>query len=175
MSPFPTVAPSDRGSPPTCGNMRTLRRLLPLSASFGCPLSADTLRSPLFSAVQGKGTSLDGSEDFDNPALPSVLTGLIYARSSQTSQVPDSTLYTHAPLYDPGWPDDTTATGCPGCCLPPAWRASASHDYTTFQGSMTQPAYLLLLCFTVILAASRAEFATDLLAGIGRVGISPTG
>jgi len=27
MSPFPTVAPSDRGSPPTGGTMRTLRRL----------------------------------------------------------------------------------------------------------------------------------------------------
>ena len=40
---------------------------------------------------------------------------------------------------------------------------------------MTQPAYLLPLCFTVRLAASRAEFATGLLTGVGRVGLAPTG
>jgi hypothetical protein len=61
------------------------------------------------------------------------------------------------------------------CGLPPNWRASASHDCTTFQGSMTQPAYLLPLCFTVILTASRAEFATGLPAGVDRVGLAPTG
>ena len=61
------------------------------------------------------------------------------------------------------------------CGLPPCWRASASHDSTTFQGSITQPAYWLLLCFTVILTASRAEFATGLLTGIGRMGLAPTG
>ena len=71
--------------------------------------------------MQGRGTSLHGSEDFDDPALPSVMTGLIYARSSLISQVPDSTLYTHAPLSDPGWPGDTTASECrrvlPSACL----------------------------------------------------------
>ena len=59
-----------------------------------------------------RGTSLNGSEDFDNPALPSVLTGLIHARSSQISQVPDSTLETHAPLSAPGWPGNITASEC---------------------------------------------------------------
>jgi hypothetical protein len=120
MSPFPTAAPSDRGSPPTRGNMRTLRLLLPLSTSFGCPLSADTLRFPVVLYRARRETPLHGSEDFDDPALPSVLTGLIHARSSQISQVPDSTLYTHAPLYDPGWPDDTTASQSRRV-LPSAW------------------------------------------------------
>jgi hypothetical protein len=59
------------------------------------------------------------------------------------------------------------------CGLPRACIASASHDSTPFQDSMTRPAYLLLLCFTVRLAASRAEFATGLLTGFGRVGLTP--
>ncbi|MCP4286586.1 MAG: hypothetical protein GY792_19425 [Gammaproteobacteria bacterium] len=40
-------------------------------------------------------------------ALPDAST-----RSRQTSQVPESTLCTHAPLSDPGWLDDTTVTEC---------------------------------------------------------------
>ena len=76
-----------------------LRRLLPLSASPGCPLSADTVRFPVHSLPsKGWGTSLDGSEDFVAPALPAGLTGLIHARSAQISQVPESTLCTHALL-----------------------------------------------------------------------------
>jgi hypothetical protein len=122
LSPFPTVAPSDCGSPPTSGTMKTLRRLLPLSASSGCPLSADTSRFPVCSVSLRVSKNAPGdSEDVDNPALPPCLTGLCHARSSQTSQVPESTQCTHAPLSDPGWLGDTTVTQClqvlPSACL----------------------------------------------------------
>ena len=122
MSPFPTVAPSDSGSPPTSGTMKTLRRLLPLSASSGCPLSADTSRFPVVLCRSGsRGTPLTTRKMFDVPALPSCVTGLFHARGSQTSQVPESTLCTHAPLSDPGWLVDTTVTEChrvlPSACL----------------------------------------------------------
>ena len=61
------------------------------------------------------------------------------------------------------------------CGLPLSWTASASHDFTTFQGSITQPAYSRHACFTVRLAASRARVATGLLTGVDRVGLAPTG
>jgi len=113
MSPFPTVAPPDSGSPPTDGTMKTLRRLLPLSASSGCPLSANTSRFPVVLCRAGyRGTPLTTRKILDVPALPSCCTGLCYTRSLQTSQVPESTLCTHAPLSDPGWLVDTTVTEC---------------------------------------------------------------
>ncbi len=59
--------------------------------------------------------------------------------------------------------------------LPLHWTTSASHNFTTFQGSMTQPASSLHACFTVRLAASRTRVATVLLTGVGRVGLAPTG
>ncbi len=47
-SPFPTVAPLGIGSPPTHGTMGHSDFCPSLSASSGCPLSADTSRCPCF-------------------------------------------------------------------------------------------------------------------------------
>jgi hypothetical protein len=176
MSPFPTVAPSDRGSPPTCGTMKTLRRLLPLSASFGCPLSADTSRFPVVLYRTGdRRTPLATRKIFDVPALPSCCTGLFLARGSQTSQVPESTLCTHAPLFDPGWLDTTTVTEChrvlPSACLE---RVGFPRLYN-FSGFDDAACVLATTVLHAYPHGSRAEFATDLLTGFGRVGLAPTG
>ncbi len=113
MSPFPTVAPSDRGSPPTSGTMRTLRRLLSLLGLLRLSLVSRYLAVPRCSvSLRVSGNALATRKIFDVPALPSCYTGLCHARSSQTSQVPESTLCTHAPLFDPGWLDNTTVTKC---------------------------------------------------------------
>jgi hypothetical protein len=48
MSPFPTVAPSDCGSPPTGGTMRTLRRLSSRLGFLRLSLVSRYLAVPLF-------------------------------------------------------------------------------------------------------------------------------
>ena len=77
--------------------------------------------------------------------------------------------------YDTVWPLGTTAIRCREAWPSAQCTASASHDLTTFQGSMTRPTYLLLLYFTRRLTTSRAEFATNSLAGVCWVGLAPTG
>ncbi len=47
---------------------------------------------------------------FGHPALLRLLDRDCSSRRGQISQVPESTLCTLAPLYDPGWLDDTTVT-----------------------------------------------------------------
>ena len=77
MSPFPTVAPSDRGSPPTGGTMRTLRRL---SSRFGLLRLSLVSRylavSLLFCVMRGlRDTSPLTTGSIGHPALPHGLTG----------------------------------------------------------------------------------------------------
>ena len=68
-----------------------------------------------------RGTAPPFIRSFWSSGAPSLPYRLVSSRGRQTSQVPESTLYTHAPLSDPGWLDDTTATEClrvlPSACL----------------------------------------------------------
>jgi hypothetical protein len=132
--------------------------------------------SPLFCVAQGirERPWRPGRFWMSRLSRPAV-TGLIHARGSQTSQVPESTLCTHAPLSDPGWLVDTTVTEChrvlPSACLhgvgfPQLYNISGFNDAAC------------VLATTVLHGdprGSRAEFATSLLTGVGWVGIAPTG
>ncbi len=57
-------------------------------------------------------------------------------------------MYACPALTTPAGPTTPPPLSAARYCLPPGMTTSASHGYTTFQGSITQPAYLLLLCFT---------------------------
>ena len=80
MSPFPTVAPSNSGSPPTYGTMKTLRRLSsPLGLLRRCPepveglsLVSRYLADSLFSAslVVSGNQHHKKPGDVGQPALP---------------------------------------------------------------------------------------------------------
>ena len=177
MSPFPTVAPSDRGSPPTSGTMRTLRRLLsPLGLLRLSLVSRYLAVSLLFCVVDGlRDTSPPTAGRFGHPAPPYCLTGIFQQGVNRPPRFLTQPCIRMPRSLTPAGPVTPPPLSAVECCLPPAWRASASHNYPTFQGSITQPAYWLPLCFTVRLTASRAEFATGLLAGVGRVGLAPTG
>ena len=177
MSPFPTAAPSDRGSPPTSGTMRTLRHL---SSRFGLlrlSLVSRYLVVSLFFCVSFglRETSPNDTGRSGHPAPPSCLTGNLQQgvdRPPRFLALP----CVHMPRsLTPAGSMTPPPLSLIEYCLPPDWTASASHDFTTFQGSITQPAYLLHTCFTVRLTASRARVATGLLTGVGRMGLAPTG
>lgn len=91
--PFPTVAPLGLGSPPTPGTMGhsdvcCLSRPPPVVPCQPIPCG-----SPLFSIIPGIRERPAMTRKISCiPALPSCLTGLLHARSSQTSQVPEPTL-----------------------------------------------------------------------------------
>jgi hypothetical protein len=177
VSPFPTVAPSDRGSPPTNGTMRTLRRLSSRFSLLRLSLVSRYLAVSLFSvlwAVSGTRHRTQPGE-FGHPALPHDLTGHLQQGVDRPPRFLNQPCVHMPRSKTPAGLKPPPSLSRLRCCLPHKCKASASHDYTTFQDSMTQPAYLLLLCFTVLLTASRAEFATGLLTGFGRVGLSPTG
>ncbi len=177
MSPFPTVAPSDSGSPPTRGRMRTLRRLSSRLGLLRLSLVSRDLAVPLFSlwAVVAEEPHHNSPGACDHPALPPVLTGNIHRGVDRAPRFLNQPCVRMPRSQTPAGSMTPPSLSAAECCLPHQFIASASHDYTTFQDSMTQPAYLLLLCFTLILTASRAEFATDLLTGFGRMGLAPTG
>jgi hypothetical protein len=177
MSPFPTVAPSDSGSPPTAGTMRTLRRLSSLLGLLRLSLVSRYLAVSLFSVLWAVSGTHHHSQPgrFGHPALPSCLTGSLQQGVDRPPRFLNQPCVHMPRSKTPAGSMTPPSLSAIECCLPHKLIASASHDYTTFQDSMTQPAYLLLLCFTVILTASRAEFATGLLTGFGRVGITPTG
>jgi hypothetical protein len=187
MSPFPPVAPSDRGAPPTDATMRTLRRL---SSRFGFLRVSLVSRVPCgvpgFWVVGGlRDTSPLTTGRFGHPALPSCLTGKYrhgVNRPPRRCPEPVEGFLNQPCLPRPRSQTEPVLSGVEGagsttppplrtvkCCLPHPCNASALGDSPTFQDAMrcpepvegTQPASLLLLCFTVILAASRAEFATD--------------
>ena len=177
MPPFPTVAPSDRGSPPTGGTMRALRRLSSRLGFLRLSLVRRYLAVPLFfCAADGRrrtAPSEAGRNGYSgSPSRPYRICQRGVDRPPRFLNQPCVRMpRSQTPAGSTIPPSLSTIE----CCLPHKCKASALHDYTTFQDSMTQPAYLLLLCFTVILAASRAEFATSLLTGFGWVGITPTG
>ena len=110
-----------------------------------------------------------------SPGSPSLPDRESSTRSRQTSQVPESTLCTHAPLFDPGWLNNTTATQCrrvlPSACLE---RVGFPQLYN-FSGFYHAACVLATTVLHAYPCGSRAEFATDLLAGFGRVGLAPTG
>lgn len=85
----------------------------PVSASSGCTLSANTLRCHCFLGY-GRSQGHITTHNCENwsPGSPFLLDRESSTRSRQTSQVPESTLCTHAPLLEPGWLDDTTVTEC---------------------------------------------------------------
>jgi hypothetical protein len=85
-------------------------------------LSADTLWCPCFLGdARSQGHVTAHNREHWSPGSPSPLDREWSTRRRQTSQVPESTLYPHAPLADPGWLDDTTVTEClrvrPSACL----------------------------------------------------------
>ena len=177
MSPFPTMAPSDSGSPPTSGTMRTLRRL---SSEFRpppvVPCQPIPCGVPVFCVVCGlRDTSPLTTGRIGHPALPYCLTGKYQQGVDRPPRFLNQPCVHMPRSKTPAGSTTPPSLSTTECCLPHKCKASASHNSTTFQDSMTQPAYLLLLCFTVILTASRAEFATSLLTGFGWVGIAPTG
>ena len=99
----------------------------------------------------------------------------ITSRSGQTSQVPESTLCTHAPLSDPGWLDDTTVTECRRV-LPSAYMDCVGFPRLyTISGFNNAACVLAPTVLHVDPRGSRAEFATDLLTGFGRMGLTPIG
>ncbi len=175
--PFPTMAPLGISSPPTSGTMGHSDFCPPISASSGCPLSADTSWFPCF-LYEGW-----SQRNFTTPHQELLVTRLSFACLTGTVHRGGdrSPRFLNQPCVR--LPRSTTPAGLmipPSLsnakyCLPSRMTTSASHDYTTFQGSITQPAYLLLPCFTCRLTTSRAEFATGLLTGFSRVGIAPTG
>ena len=177
MSPFPTVAPSDRGSPPTCGTKRTLRRL---SSRFGLlrlSLVSRYLAVPLlFCILDGlRGTPPHKTRRNEYSGSPSLLDRICQRGVDRPPRFLNQPCVRMPRSKTPAGSMTPPSLNIIKYCLPRQCSASASHDDTTFQGSMTQPAYLLLLCFTGILTASRAEFATGLLTGFGRMGLAPTG
>ncbi len=133
----------------------------------------DTLRFLCCRRSQGHVTA--HNRETWSPGSPSLRDRECSTRSRQTSQVPESTLCIHALLSDPGWLDVPPSLSTVECCLPRACIASASHDSTTFQDSMTRPAYSLFLCFTVRLRGLPRRIRYQPADGLWLGGTSPTG
>ena len=171
------MAPSDGGSPPTYGTMKTLRRLSSLLGLLRLSLVSRYLADFLFSVslVVSGNQHHKKPGDVGQPALPFYLYRSVQRGVDRPPRFLNQPCVRMPRSQTPAGSTTPPSLSDIECCLPHKWIASASHDYTTFQDSMTQPAYLLLLCFTVILTASRAEFATSLLTGFGWVGLAPTG
>jgi hypothetical protein len=155
----------------------SLRRLSSFSASSGCPLSADTLWFPCSSVsrpVSGKRHRTTPGE-LVTRLPPSCLTGNLQQGVDRPPRFLTHPCVRMPRSLTPAGSMTSPSLNLIECGLPLSWTASASHDFTTFQGSITQPAYSLHACFTVRLAASRARVATGLLTGFDRVGLAPTG
>ena len=118
---------------------------------------------PVFCVVCGlRDTSPLTTRRIGHPALPYCLTGKYQQGVDRPPRFLNQPCVRMPRSKTPAGSTTPPSLSTIECCLPHKCKASASHNYTTFQDSMTQPAYLLLLCFTVILTASRAEFATSL-------------
>ena len=175
-SPFPPVAPLGLGLPPNGGTTGGSDFCLPSRPPPGVPCQPIPCGVPVFLCpVRSQGNSTERHRENWSPGSPFLPDRDISTRSQQISQGSGSPLCTHAPLSDPGWLNAPPSLSAIKCGLPPRWTTSASHDCTTFQGSITQPAYWLHVCFTVRLAASRARVASGLLTGVDRMGLAPTG
>jgi hypothetical protein len=177
MSPFPTVAPSDSGSPPTCGTMRTLRRLSSRLGFLRLSLVSRYLAvSLLFCISYGlRKTSPYETGRNECSGSPSLSDRICRRGVDRPPRFLNQPCVRMPRSQTPAGSTIPPSLSTIKYCLPHTCIASASHDCTTFQDSMTQPAYLLLPCFTRHLTVLRAEFATDLLTGFGRVGLAPTG
>jgi len=177
MSPFPTVAPSDRGSPPTRGTMRTFRHLSSRLGLLRLSLVGRYLAvSLLFCIPFGlRDTSPNDTGRIGDPAPPHCLAGNPRQGVDRLPRFLAHPCVRMPRSLTPAGSSAPPSLSTIEYCLPPDWTTSASHNYTTFQGSMTQPAYSLHTCFTVRLTASRARVATGLLTGFGRAGLAPAG